>query len=237
MSEFKLYNNDCLKVLDELIEQNIMVDSVICDPPYGTTACEWDLVIPESELIPRLYKVIKPNGWLILFGNSPFYDKLLVKATDKYDGKQLFKYSQEMIWEKHAPTNPLAANSQLMRKHEKVMILTINKKESGKHQTYNPYTKTYLGYNKPLLTKEEKGLVHIIKDKNYSDLYYSDEYDKKNIKRKLIDLNNMDCLKHTNAYKKSSDQLRGSIEHLADEITKTILNNVERERERDVPAS
>ena len=88
--EIKLFNDDCLKVLDQLIADGVQVDSIICDPPYGTTECEWDLVIPEEQLIPKLYKIIKPNGWLIMFGNSPFYDRLLVKATSKYklDGER-----------------------------------------------------------------------------------------------------------------------------------------------------
>lgn len=225
----KLYNDDCLKVLDKLINDNVLVDSVICDPPYGTTACEWDLVIPENELIPRLYKVIKPNGWLILFGNSPFYDRLLVKSTNKYDGKQLFKYSQEMIWEKHAPSNPLSANQQLMRKHEKIMILTINKKENGKHQTYNPYTK--------ILLNDVKSIPKIFGMEHWG----SDATEKQNERNKIkiIDLNNIDCLKHTNAYKKSSDQIRWSIKHLVDKRTKLRIGgdlqhlNVKTQKYRD----
>lgn len=188
--EFKLFNNDCLKILDKLIANNIQVDSIICDPPYGTTECEWDLVIPESELIPRLYEIIKPNGWLILFGNSPFYDKLLIKAIDKYNGKQLFKYSQEMIWEKHTPTNPLSANQQLMRKHEKIMILNTTKKEQGKIQTYNPYTRTLIQQNYTKTMTPEK----------YQTMLKTNGA-KRNTPRSWIDLDDMKSLQHTNAYK------------------------------------
>ena len=46
MSDVKLYNGDCLEVMDELIKQGIKVDAIITDPPYGTTACKWDSVIP-----------------------------------------------------------------------------------------------------------------------------------------------------------------------------------------------
>jgi len=57
-----LYNGDTLEVMDKLIEEGIQVDSIICDPPYGTTACKWDSIIPFDELWLRLNKLIKPNG-------------------------------------------------------------------------------------------------------------------------------------------------------------------------------
>ena len=47
---YKLYQGDCLEVMDELIEEGIKFDSIITDPPYGTTACKWDLVIPLGEI-------------------------------------------------------------------------------------------------------------------------------------------------------------------------------------------
>jgi len=46
IGDIRLYNGDCLEVMDYLIDNKIIVDSVICDPPYGTTACKWDFVIP-----------------------------------------------------------------------------------------------------------------------------------------------------------------------------------------------
>lgn len=43
--KINLYNNEAIKVMDELIEKGIIVDAIICDPPYGTTACEWDKIL------------------------------------------------------------------------------------------------------------------------------------------------------------------------------------------------
>ena len=62
---YKLYNGDCLEAMDRLIEEGLKVDAIICDPPYGTTACKWDTVIPFDDMWERLNKLIKPNG-----GNS-----------------------------------------------------------------------------------------------------------------------------------------------------------------------
>ena len=68
--QYKLYKGDCLEVMDQLIEQGIEVDAVICDPPYGTTACKWDSVIPFDEMWERLNKLIKPDGAIVLLGAS-----------------------------------------------------------------------------------------------------------------------------------------------------------------------
>ena len=51
---YQLYNGDCLEVMDYLIEQNIKVDMILCDPPYGTTQCKWDSFIPFDEMWERL---------------------------------------------------------------------------------------------------------------------------------------------------------------------------------------
>ena len=55
----KLINGDCLVEMDRLIEKGVKVDAVICDPPYGTTACKWGSVIPFDEMWERLNKLIK----------------------------------------------------------------------------------------------------------------------------------------------------------------------------------
>ena len=44
--DIKLYQGDCLEVMDNLISEGIKVDAVITDPPYGTTECKWDSIIP-----------------------------------------------------------------------------------------------------------------------------------------------------------------------------------------------
>ena len=62
MSEYKLYKGDCLEVMDKLIEEGVKVDMILTDPPYGTTACKWDSVIPFDEMWERINKLIKPNG-------------------------------------------------------------------------------------------------------------------------------------------------------------------------------
>ena len=69
---YTLYNGDCLEIMDKLIEAGIVVDAIITDPPYGTTACKWDTVIPFDEMWNKLNKLIKPTGAIALFATEPF---------------------------------------------------------------------------------------------------------------------------------------------------------------------
>ena len=66
---YKLYNGDCLEIMDKLIEEGVKVDCILTDPPYGTTACKWDDIIPFDKMWERLNKLIKSNGSIVLFGS------------------------------------------------------------------------------------------------------------------------------------------------------------------------
>ena len=121
---YKLYNGDCLEVMDRLIEEGVVVDAIICDPPYGTTACKWDTVIPFDKMWERLNKLIKPNGAICLFGSEPFSSALRMSNIKNY------KY--DWIWEKTKPSNFLNCKKQPMRKYENISIF------SKKKSVYNP---------------------------------------------------------------------------------------------------
>ena len=61
----KLYNGDCLEVMKSI--SNKSIDAIITDPPYGTTGCNWDSVIPFEPMWTQLNRIIKPNGAIVLF--------------------------------------------------------------------------------------------------------------------------------------------------------------------------
>ena len=67
----KLLQGDCLEVMDKMIEKGIKVDAIITDPPYGTTACSWDSVIPFKDMWERINNLIKDNGAICLFSSQP----------------------------------------------------------------------------------------------------------------------------------------------------------------------
>jgi len=123
-----LHKGDCLQVMDMLIEQCVKVDAIITDPPYGTTACKWDSVIQLDILWPKLYRLLKPNGIIVMTAAQP-YTSILVTSNLKG-----FKYS--LVYEKTTPTGHLNAKKMPMRSHEDILVFY------NKLPTYNPQKTT-----------------------------------------------------------------------------------------------
>ena len=111
---YKLYNGDCLEIMDRLIKEGVKVDCIITDPPYGTTACKWDTIIPFNEMWSRLNKLIKPNGAIVLFGSEPFSSALRMSNIKNY------KY--DWIWNKKLAGNGILAKRQPLKIHEIVSV-------------------------------------------------------------------------------------------------------------------
>jgi len=109
-----LRQGDCLEAMNDLIKEGVVVDAIITDPPYGTTACKWDSVLPFEPMWERLNKLIKPNGAIVLFGSEPFSSHLRISNIKSY------KY--DFIWEKERGTGFARANKQPMRKHELISV-------------------------------------------------------------------------------------------------------------------
>jgi site-specific DNA-methyltransferase (adenine-specific) len=114
MSEqsIKLIQGDCLEVMATLPDNSI--DAIITDPPYGTTACKWDAVIPLEPMWEQLKRIIKPSGAIVLFGSQPFTSALIMSNV------KMFKYC--WVWVKDKATNHLNAKKQPMRKTEDICI-------------------------------------------------------------------------------------------------------------------
>lgn len=120
----RLIKGDCLEVMQDLINEGVKVDMVLTDPPYGTTACKWDNVIPFDAMWLRLNKLIKPNGAIVLFGSEPFSSALRMSNIKNY------KY--DWVWEKERGSNFASVKHQPFKKHE--MVSVFCKKPS----IYNP---------------------------------------------------------------------------------------------------
>ena len=93
--EFKLYQGECISILDNLIEEGVKVDAIITDPPYGTTACAWDSIIPFDKMWDVLKKIRKSNAPILLFGNEPFNSYLRISNINEY---KYDIYWQKIIW-------------------------------------------------------------------------------------------------------------------------------------------
>ena len=102
--------------MDKLIEQGVKVDAIITDPPYGTTACKWDSVIPFEAMWERLNKLIKPNGAIVLFGKEPFSSLLRVSNID------MFKY--DWILSKDTKSNFPQASFQPLNNIEDIIVFS-----------------------------------------------------------------------------------------------------------------
>jgi len=128
---------DCLEIMDNLIEQWIQVDAIITDPPYWTTACKWDQIIPFDKMRERLNKLIKPNGAIVLFGSEPFSSALRMSNIKNY------KY--DWIWNKKKPWNIMLWKSQPMKITEIISVFSKEKhnyfpiKEKQKERTWKTY--------------------------------------------------------------------------------------------------
>lgn len=100
------------------------IDSIICDLPYGTTACKWDTIIPFDKLWEQYERIIKDNGAIILTASQPFTSALVMSNP------KLFKY--EWIWEKNVASNFMQYKFMVAKKHENVLIFAKGKTK------YNP---------------------------------------------------------------------------------------------------
>ena len=125
-SEIKLYHGDCLEVMQGMPDSS--VDMVMADPPYGTTACKWDSIIPLEPMWKELKRVIKKNGAIVLTASQPFTSIL---ATSNLE---IFRY--ELIWEKEQATNFMFLKKQFGKIHENILVFY-------RHQpTYNAQKKS-----------------------------------------------------------------------------------------------
>ena len=132
---------DCLEVMKTIPDGSI--DAIITDPPYGTTACKWDSVIPFDLMWEQLNRIIKPNGAIVLFGSEPFSSALRMSNIKNY------KY--DWIWHKSRATNFLDANKKPMKNHEIISLFYF------KQPTYNPQGVIYGEFDnsRPCLDNKE----------------------------------------------------------------------------------
>ncbi len=138
---------DCLEVMKEIPDKSI--DMILCDLPYGTTACKWDTIIPFEPLWEQYKRIIKDNGAIVLTASQPFTSALVMSNPD------MFKY--EIIWEKNKPSGIATANKMPMKNHENICvfyksqpIFNAIKSETKSISSLNNALKGYTNQNKSL---------------------------------------------------------------------------------------
>lgn len=136
IKDIKLFKGDCLEVMNDIKDESI--DLIFTDLPYGTTQNSWDYMIPLDKLWKQYNRIIKPNGCIALFSQSPF-DKILACSNLK-------DYRYEWIIEKTKATGHLNAKKMPMKAHENVLIFykklpTYNPQMTYGHSPVHNYTK------------------------------------------------------------------------------------------------
>ena len=122
MNQIQIKQGDCLELMKDVPDKSI--DMILCDLPYGTTACKWDNVIPFEPLWEQYNRIIKDNGAIVLFGSQPF-------ATDLINSNRTY-FRYELIWDKEFGTDIFMANKKPLTSHENIIIFY------KKQPNYNP---------------------------------------------------------------------------------------------------
>jgi len=164
LSETMLLHGDCLELMKDIPDNSI--DMCLTDPPYGTTACKWDTVIPFEPMWAELHRIVKDNGAICLFGSEPFSSALRMSNIKR------FKY--DWYWDKVLPRNHLNAKKQPLRVIEQILVFY------KKQCLYSPI-KTH-GHNRKIAKTvyEKKGDGSQVYNSEKRDTFYdsSERYPK-----------------------------------------------------------
>jgi site-specific DNA-methyltransferase (adenine-specific) len=137
----QIIQGDCLIEMPKIPDKS--VDMILCDLPYGTTACKWDTIIPLEPLWEQYKRIIKDNGAIVLTASQPFTSALVMSNI------KMFKY--KLVWIKSKATNFLNAKKQPLRKHEDVCIFY------KKQPVYHPQMQSGLPYDKGIRKNQLTG--------------------------------------------------------------------------------
>ena len=154
----KIYNEDCLIGMQKIDDKSI--DCIICDLPYGTTKCSWDIIIPFDKLWEQYNRIIKDNGAIILFGQEPFSSLLRIS--------NLKDYRYDIDWQKERLTNIMQVKRRVGKDVETISIFYKNQ------CTYNPQMVKYDGPKRGNKVKNGK-LGKLVDDNNDKKVFeYND---------------------------------------------------------------
>ena len=143
---YKLLHGDCLELMKKIPDKS--VDMVLCDLPYGVTACKWDMVIPFKKLWEQYHRICKDNASIILFGQEPFSSYLRIS--------NIKEYRYDWYWEKERLTNIAQVKKRVGKTIETISVFY------KKQPTYNPQMTKYNG--KPRTNRVKNGTLGILTD-------------------------------------------------------------------------
>lgn len=141
-------HGDCLEEMKRIPDKSI--DMILCDLPYGTTACKWDTIIPFEPLWEQYKRIIKDNGAIVLTASQPFTSALVMSNI------KMFRYC--WVWEKDKGANFLQANFQPLKTHEDVVCFAYGKTKYNPQKTINPRKQSETNSKQLSEKRKEAGL-------------------------------------------------------------------------------
>jgi site-specific DNA-methyltransferase (adenine-specific) len=151
MPKIELIQGDCLEIMPSIPDKSI--DMILCDLPYGTTKCKWDVVIPFDKLWEQYNRVAKPNGGIALFGNEPFSSALRLS--------NLFAYRYDWYWQKDKAANFLFGNKMPLKVIEVISVFYSALPTYNPQKEINPkgVSKRHLSPNPSKISKNVKEVM------------------------------------------------------------------------------
>ena len=128
-----LFNADCMDILPLIPDKSVQL--ILADLPYGTTSCEWDVVLPLNKLFEQYKRMLADNGNIVLFGSQPFSTDLIIA------GRDIFRY--ELIWDKISGKNIFEAKRKPLKAHENILVFY-----KSSYSIYNPQMELAQAKNK-----------------------------------------------------------------------------------------
>lgn len=150
-----LWHGDCLEVMKDIPDHS--VDLILCDLPYGTSKCKWDVIIPFDEMWFQYNRITKPNSPIILFGSQPFTAELI--------HSNIKEFKHEWVWVKSRSGSAITAKYRPVKLHEDVLVFCKNT------PTYNPQMTTGEPYyRKPANNKKNDHMFGVISNMETNNL-------------------------------------------------------------------
>ena len=168
MSNINLYQGDCLEIMKEIKDKSI--DMILCDLPYGTTKCKWDIVLPFDDLWKQYNRIIKDNGAVVLFGTEPFSSHLRLS--------NLKNYKYDWIWKKTKAQGFLNSKKMPLKDYENICVFY------KKLPMYNPQGIIYGDFKNDRKSKYNKGEDVYGKEKEFGISHMS------NFPKQIIEFSN-----------------------------------------------
>lgn len=159
-----LMKGDCLERMKEIPSGS--VDLILTDPPYGTTQCKWDSIIPLEPMWEQLKRIIKPNGAIVLFGTEPFSSHMRVS--------NLKQYKYDWVWDKIRASNFFAAKFQPLNNTENILVFSNGGSNNGSKTPciYYPQGITYVN----IASKNSKSVGGMVGDAHKTSIERGGEY-------------------------------------------------------------